>query len=176
MLVILERTADMKIYFDMDGVLADFNKGIVDLCGIAAKDQDLQTEAESEKMWEEIRKVDHFYDKLEPLPGAVKMFKLLHDKYGSDCEILTGIPKPKRHINNAGKDKISWAHRLLSPTVRVNIVFKEEKKRFCEGKDSILIDDLQKNIDEWREYGGTGILHKSTGDTMKILKNLSIID
>ena len=144
----------MKIYFDMDGVLADFNKGIVDLCGIAAKDQDLQTEAESEKMWEEIRKVDHFYDKLEPLPGAVKMFKLLHDKYGSDCEILTGIPKPKRHINNAGKDKISWAHRLLSPTVRVN----------------------RKNIDEWREYGGTGILHKSTGDTMKILKNLSIID
>ena len=104
------------------------------------------------------------------------MFKLLHDKYGSDCEILTGIPKPKRHINNAGKDKISWAHRLLSPTVRVNIVFKEEKKRFCEGIDSILIDDLRKNIDEWREYGGTGILHKSTGDTMKILKNLSIID
>ena len=80
MLVILERTADMKIYFDMDGVLADFNKGIVDLCGIAAKDQDLQTEAESEKMWEEIRKVDHFYDKLEPIPGAVKRFKLLHDK------------------------------------------------------------------------------------------------
>ncbi|MBR3516736.1 MAG: hypothetical protein IKO10_10510 [Lachnospiraceae bacterium] len=72
-------------------------------------------------MWEKIREVGHFYDKLDPMPGAVELFNEIYDKYGDKCEILTGIPKPKRGILTAGDDKIAWAHRILSPTFKVNI-------------------------------------------------------
>jgi hypothetical protein len=36
----------------------------------------------------------------------------------------------------------------------------------------LLIDDLPKNIAEWKSAGGTGILHKSTGQTLSQLKRL----
>ena len=39
----------------------------------------------------------------------------------------------------------------------VHVVLNEEKKNFCAGKESVLIDDLDRNIRRWTEAGGTGI-------------------
>ena len=159
-----------KIYFDMDGVLADFDGGVTKLCGLKPLSQGKgRSEEEDNRMWEKIRKVGHFYDKLEPMPGAVELFKEIYEIYGDKCEILTGIQKPKRGIETAGEDKTAWAHRLLSQELKVNIVYREEKKNFCKGAGSILIDDLKSNIDDWVSYGGTGILHISASDTRQRL-------
>jgi len=165
----------VKIYFDMDGVLADFNGGLIRLCDVEPEDQMHQTEAGTNAIWDGVRSVEHFYDKLEVLPGADEMFRRVYEKYGDRCEILTGIPKPKRQIADAGEDKIKWTHRLLSPDVKVNIVYREQKKDFCVGKGSILIDDLKSNIDAWEAYGGTGILHKDAEETMAILERMGVL-
>ena len=98
----------MKIYFDMDGVLADFNKGVKTLCGIPAPDQRPDNEAEDNAMWEAIRAVNHFYDNLEPIPGMPELFMELFRKYGQNCQILTAVPKPKRNIPEAKDDKRVW--------------------------------------------------------------------
>ena len=45
-------------------------------------------------------------------------------------------------------------------------IYKDENK--------ILIDDMEKNIQQWRDNGGIGILHTSTADTIKQLKELGI--
>ncbi len=165
-----------KIYFDMDGVLADFDGGVTRLCGLKPLVQgEHRSKEEDDLMWKKIREVSHFYDKLEPMPGAVELFKEIYDKYGDKCEILTGIPKPKRGILTAGEDKIAWSHRILSPGLKVNIVYREEKKNFCTGKDSILIDDLRSNIDDWISYGGTGILHISAEDTKNQLMKRKLL-
>ena len=165
-----------KIYFDMDGVLADFDRGVLELCGFKPQEQyGERSEEEDNRMWEHIRKVEHFYDKLEPMPGALEMFKKLYEKYGDRCEILTGIPKPKRGILTAGEDKTVWAHRLLSKDLVVNIVYREQKKKFCKGKDEVLIDDHPGNIASWREFGGTGILHVSAEDTIGQLREMEIL-
>ncbi len=116
--------------------------------------------------------MDHYYDKLELMPGAEKMFRILYDKYGDKCEILTGIPKPKRGILTAGEDKTNWVHRLLSKDIVVNIVFREQKPDYCTGKDCILIDDLEKNIEAWEECGGTGILFTDADLVMKQIYEL----
>ena len=71
--------------------------------------------------------------------------------------------------------KARWAHRLLSPDVKVNIVYREQKPEFCKGHQSILIDDYDKNIREWKEYGGTGILFLSANDTLTEMKAKGII-
>ena len=166
-----------NIYFDMDGVLADFERGVNEICGLKpisqnAKNNDSNAENE---MWEAIRKTGHFYDCLELMPGAKEMFDAVYDKYGDKCEILTGIPKPKRGIITAGDDKKAWVKRLLSKNIKVNIVYREEKPQSCTGKDCVLIDDFEKNIREWETIGGTGILNKSAADTMAKLRELGII-
>ena len=164
-----------KIYFDMDGVLADFERGFRELCGFEPIKQGARDPKKEDLMWESARLVGHFYDKLMPMSGALDMFQKIYEKYGDKCEILTGIPKPRRGITTAGEDKISWVHRYLSKDIVVHIVFREEKKNYAKGKGFILIDDYEKNIREWTEYGSTGILHISAEATIDELKKMGIL-
>ncbi len=154
------------IYFDMDGVLADFDRGVKELGGfsMAATDQDEKTKAADEAMWAAIKGVEHFYDRLEPLPKGFEMFKHIKETYPGIIEVLTGIPKPKRGMVTAGEDKEAWVKRLMGEDIPVHIVYKEEKKNFCTGKDCVLIDDRRANIEEWEASGGSGILYKE-GET-----------
>lgn len=155
-----------KIYFDMDGVLADFDGGVEKLCGIPRANQDVKDEARDTKLWAGVKMIPHFYDKLEPLEDGMKLFNTLYEQYGDRCEILTGIPKPHRGIETAGEDKKSWCKRLLPQGIKVNIVYKEQKKEFCKGKDCILIDDLKANIKDWECSGGSGVLYIGYVDAM----------
>ncbi len=163
-----------KIYIDMDGVLADFDRGVVELAGgVLPYEKNGKKVGIGSEMWEKVRQIDNFYDKLECMPGAKEMFDSIYAEYGDKCEILSGIPKPKRGIVTAKEDKINWAGRMLSEKLVVNAVYKEEKIRFCTGRDCILIDDFQDNIDNWETAGGTGILHINAEETLKELKELS---
>ena len=166
-----------KIFFDMDGVLADFDRGVKELCGLEPCSQgDDWQPGDDDEMWSRIREVGHYYDKLELMPGAKEMFDVIYGKYKDRCEILTGIPKPKRGIPTAGEDKIKWMRRMLSEDIVVNIVIREQKPEFCTGKDCILIDDLEGNIKEWEAEGGTGIRHVSPEETLRQLKEMGLLD
>ena len=166
-----------KIYLDMDGVLADFERGVKEICGLTPPSQNAKHHkpGEDDEMWEAIKACPHFYDYLELMPGAKGLFDALYDKYGDKCEILTGIPKPRREIVNAASDKKIWVKRLLSEDVVVNIVFREEKPQYCHGEGCVLIDDMERNIRDWSALGGTGIVNVSADETMEKLKELGIL-
>ena len=164
-----------KIYFDLDGVMADFERGVNEMCGEHSYAHEDMSTRHDDIMWEKIRQVDNFYDKLEMMPGAKELFNEVYEKYGDKCEILSGIPKPRRGILTAGQDKINWVHRMLSDKVKVNIVYKEDKPEYCCGKDCILIDDLPANIIAWEEAGGTGILNGGAEDTLELLTEMGIL-
>jgi 5'(3')-deoxyribonucleotidase len=166
-----------KVYFDMDGVLADFERGVKEILGLNPPDQNAKHHkpGDDDEMWEAIKKVTHFYDYLELMPGAKEMFDAVYERYGDRCEILTGIPKPKRGVVNAADDKKKWVRRLLSENVKVNIVYREEKPKYCTGKGCILIDDMQRNIRDWNEMGGTGIVNVSAEATMAKLRELQVL-
>ena len=70
-----------RIYFDMDGVLADFDRGVRDLCGMETLPQSTRSPEQDDLMWDRIRKVDHFYDRLEPMAGAKEMFGAVYGAY-----------------------------------------------------------------------------------------------
>lgn len=143
------------IYFDMDGVLADM-QGMMDKYGIKYNSPTEHDPVVDQNMWDEVRKIDHFYDKLKPVEGSVELFNNLSAKY--ECQILTAIPKEKWNIPDAKEDKINWAKRYLGDDVKINTVYRPEKKDFVKGSQSILVDDLPQNIQEWEAEGGTGIL------------------
>ena len=158
-----------KIFFDLDGVMADFDRGVYELCGMDAFSHEDDPVFNDDIMWAKIKEVGHFYDKLRLMPGAKRLFDDLYAIYGDKCEILSGIPKPRRGITTAGQDKINWVRRMLSKDVVVNIVYKEDKPDYCTGRDCILIDDLPANIKAWEKMGGTGIINTGAEDTREIL-------
>ncbi len=162
----------IKIYFDMDGVLADF-VGFVRENDIPYVPQTARKPAEDALMWDRIKQIPHFYYQLQPVHGTTELFKKLSSKY--DCEILSAIPKPRWGIENAREDKINWIKKYLGEDVVTNIVYREEKAAFCTGKNSVLVDDLQKNIDEWKAEGGTGVLFTNAKDAERqIMRILNI--
>ena len=149
-----------KIYFDMDGVLVDFNRGVKELANHEPIDQSVDDEEKTIALWNAVKKVDSFYYKLKPLNNMIEVFNEVNEKYPGCVEILSAIPKEKR-----GK-------KYLGKNVKVNIVYKEEKKNYSLGKDHILIDDLDKNINEWINSGGSGILFNENMDLLKELEKL----
>lgn len=164
-----------RIYFDMDGVLADFDRGVAELAGFERRHGQGESREEDDLMWEAVRKVGHFYAKLEPIPGSIELFCDLHDRYGGQCEILTGIPTPKRNMPESGGDKIEWVSRFLPEDVQANVVYRREKKNFCKGPGSVLIDDFHVNVAEWERHGGTGILFEEAEDARRKLRKLGIL-
>ena len=67
-----------KIYFDMDGVLADFDRGIRELCGVEPIDQDVAGDDDRIIIRENARKIPHYYARLELMPGAKEMFDTVY--------------------------------------------------------------------------------------------------
>ena len=128
--------------------------------------------SEDDRMFKAIHNVPLFYDKLKPLPGAVELFMEVWKRYGDDCQIQTGIPKPWRGIVTAEEDKRNWVRQLISPDVIVNVVLRKDKVNYCTSPDCILVDDFIANFRTWKKVGGTGILHKSIEETRHLLYRL----
>lgn len=148
----------MAIYFDMDGVLADFRVGVEQL-KIPYVPADTTDKAADDAMWDAIRVDAHFYAGLPEIPGGVWLFKALQAA-GLAPEILTAVPKPVHNIPNAAGDKIAWNEAHLGPGIRTHICLRAEKINMCRGPQDILFDDLEQNIQEWRKAGGTGVLFR----------------
>ena len=164
-----------KIYFDMDGVLADFTRGVRELCGFTPPHPNKVRPEDDEAMFAAMREVDHFYLKLEPIEGMIQLFNELRDSYGDKVEILSAVPRPSRGILHAEEDKREWVRRYLGDDVKVNIVLRKEKQDYALGKGYVLVDDTSQNIDEWEANGGTGVRFVSLPSLRTDLSGLGIL-
>lgn len=128
-----------RLYFDMDGVLVDFESGLAQ--------QDEQTLKEYEGRCDEI---PGLFGLMQPMPGAIEAVHKLNEHY--DCYILSTAP-----WNNpsAWSDKVSWITKHLDDVFHKKMVITH-CKNLCKG--DILIDDRGKNgtsqfEGEWIEFG-----------------------
>ena len=162
----------MTIYFDMDGVLADFKSG-AEQAGAAYVPAGTTDKKADDDMWDQIRKTPHFYAGLPEISRAVQLFKDLQAA-GEKPEILTAIPKPHYGIKYAAEDKKAWVETHLGPGIPVHICYRAEKIHKCGGPNDILIDDQDRNIQEWQAAGGTGILFRENMP-LKLPKRLMLL-
>ena len=167
-----------KLFIDFDGVLVNFDKGCIKLIGHSLDNVKFQELPPSEKTRVFETKLDtvDFWAHLEPMPdfntlwGYIKYFQ---------PNALTAYPTWGRHsMDVAKKGKWQWAKQHLGmPEARFHCVARQNKKNYAVigGHKNVLIDDHQRNIDEFNEAGGHGILHTSAVSTIVQLKMLGFV-
>lgn len=162
---LLKEVAEQKytIYCDMDGVLVDFDKGYEDLAGMTPKEAD----AKGPKFfWEPISKAgEKYWVDLEWMSDGKQLWNYIKKHNPS----LLSAPSREKS-SRTGKQK--WVDNNL-PNVELILRPASQKQEFS-GENKILIDDKDKNIEQWESKGGIGILHTSAADTIKQLKELGL--
>lgn len=157
-----------RVYIDSDGVIADFSSYVMQHYG---KLPDGLTGRDKKDFWQWVQ---HHNDTVEPfflnLPKMKDADVLLDycTKMFDEVIILTATGHTPIGV---GEQKREWYQKHY-PDLKVELVRKSsDKARYAES-GRILIDDRDKSIDPWVAAGGTGILHTSAEDTIKLIKLL----
>ena len=167
----------MKIYVDMDGVLADFRKGIYNFC------LERNIELPEKKHNKVLLKGTNFFDTLDVYPSAVKLVDFLDE----ECGGYHICSSPLRDDDeNSIKWKNKWLDRhMFMPKSRI---YTQEKHHYAHSlKDrkvyydtrewddpghyikqvkepNILIDDRLDNCANWVMNGGIAIRYVAERD------------
>lgn len=133
------------IFCDLDGVLADFEKGIEKALHKKCDQLD------KNMMFKYINKSKDFYEKLDWMPRGRELWEKIKEY---DPIILTGVLRNKSTI----EQKMKWCKRELGEDIHVITCYTKDKPKYCL-LNSILIDDRPINKDEWREKGGKFMIY-----------------
>lgn len=167
-----EQESEYKIYLDMDGVVANFDKRFEDLSGMAPKE--FESKYGKNKFWDfidEEHKVS-FWVGIPVMPGASALIDRVK-KY--NYELLTAPSVKKQSYLG----KILWVRNhndLLGGKPRINFKKAKDKhkvKSQLSDKD-ILIDDRMDTIERWEAAGGTGIHYKSASQVLNDLNKMGL--
>jgi cytidyltransferase-like protein len=152
-----------KIYVDMDGVLVDFDGGYEKLTGMTTRAAD---EKGPEFFWKPISKAGaKWWITLNWMSDGKQLWDYVK-KYNPE---LLSAPS-REEASRMGKRV--WVKREL-PGVKLILRSADKKQEFAS-PNSILIDDREKNIEQWKNAGGIGILHTDAASTIKKLKDLGL--
>jgi len=156
----------MRIYLDLDGVMADFDTHFVEYFGVDPQSLD------DDVMWKMINGYHDFYANLPLMKDAMELFNYLwwSTKF-EDVAILTACPKS--NYKNAAIQKRAWVrNHLLEDITIIPMMGGVNKALFMHEPGDILIDDMAKNCKAWEELGGVAIVHKNAADTLAKLKEI----
>ena len=158
----------MKLYVDLDGVLADFDSSAE---GKLGTDNIYKYEFVwgAEKFWTEMNKDETFFRYLSLKDDALKLWNNIEQ---FDPVILTALPKSG--ADRVEKQKRAWAGEHF-PGTEVITCLTKDKPKYCKLGD-ILIDDRAVNLDAWKKAGGIYIVHTTADRTISTLQALGVIN
>jgi hypothetical protein len=157
-----------KIYLDMDGVITDFDKRFTDLAGMGPREY--ESSFGKDKFWDFIDSKEKgggvgFWVGMPWMPGGPE----LYNRISQHNHALLSSPS-RSESSKLGKRL--WKKKY-TPNTDLILSLAANKKNYADG-GSILIDDRESNIQQWREAGGIGILYKSADQVNKELDKLGL--
>lgn len=152
------------IYLDMDGVIADFTKRYKELYRMEPREA--EKKKQFNKFFDEFIATSQFAS-LDLMPGTMDAITFLR-KLNVPTHILSSTASEERY-DAISNQKLIWLQRH-GITFNANFVPGKRHKYKFAGPDKIIIDDTESVIDQWREAGGIGILHKDWPSTMVMLR------
>lgn len=151
----------MQLYLDCDGVLADFERGAIDLLGMPPRP--LEKRYGLPMFWKRIAAHGDFYGSLPLMPDATTLFEAVRHL---DPIILTGLPRG----NWAAPQKVRWAAEHFPGTRIITCLAADKRKHARQG--DILVDDTLKYRDLWTGAGGIFVHHENARKTISILHEI----
>lgn len=166
-----------QIFCDMDGVIVDFLGGVKDFMSDKFDDYDMANNTHRNAFWKKLGLINKqnpkearaLWANLKWLPDGKRLWNYIK-KY--DPIILSSPGTSSRDIIEGGKRL--WIKRELG---NVKYIFDPAKWKYAASKpgmQNILIDDTSKKLDPWIEAGGMGILHTSSAETIRQLKEYKL--
>jgi len=167
-----EQKSEYKVYLDMDGVLADFDKRFEDIAGM--KPSEFENKYGTKAFWnliDEENKIS-FWVGIPEMPGAKALVDAVKDY---NFELLTSPSAKKQSYLG----KILWVRNhkdLFGGKPRINFKRAKEKHEIKPelSKTDILIDDREDTIGRWNAAGGTGIVYKNISQVLNDLGKLGL--
>ena len=152
--------AARKLFLDLDGVLADFDRGVRAVTG--KRPEALSVKA----MWRALAKAPDFYNTLDFMEDALLLWDYCRPHVPT---ILTGLPLGSW----APDQKRRWVARMLGPDVPIITCMSREKHRWS-GPGHVLVDDRASLRDAWERAGGDFVHHVSAERSIAALKALGL--
>lgn len=160
----------MKLYLDMDGVIADF-------FGAFEKkfEVDHWKDVDDPKLAVMSLKNTDWFNTLEVFPSTFKLVYAVREIAGRDYGICSSPIQGDEHNSSYWKRVWLERHGLL-PEIP-NLIFTSNKHKYAteaiSGEPNILVDDKHDNIKRWNDAGGIGIRYQANeSDVDELIKDL----
>ena len=158
----------MKIYLDMDGVLADFFGGLEKHSNVDHWKQIPKTEESIMGL-----KGTDFFNQLEPYNSANELVNFVINLTGDSGWGICSSSLRGDRDNSAYWKRVWLTKHFMMPSVE-NLIFTGRKEQFStdrfDGKPNVLIDDKPDNVSRWIAKGGVGIRYQANEDSLVDLK------
>lgn len=142
----------MRIFIDLDGVLADFDAAAAAIFGMPPREfEELHG---ARVFWKRLADAPAFYESLEWMPGGRELLEHAIALSVRPPMVLTGLPLG----DWAEPQKRAWCARELGPTIPVICCRSIDKHRYAVAGDVLIDDRLQNGLD-WTTAGGIFIHH-----------------
>lgn len=155
----------MQLFLDMDGVLADFDRGYWERFGVRPSKHDDQANAVD---WDLVRRTPGFYRELPPMHDFHELWDYAKR---FDPIVLTGVPAS---VAGAASNKREWVDKWLGKDVPMIGCRSRDKSLHMKAKGDVLVDDWEKYRELWIAAGGRWITHTSARKSILDLSDLLV--
>lgn len=149
------------LFLDCDGVLADFNAGVIAYLG--ADPNAYQKRYGPGLFWKRLAGHGNFYGELHEMSDARELFDAVKHLRPT---ILTGLPLGKW----AAPQKEAWAQEHF-PGVPIITTLARKKHEHMKPGD-VLVDDRENHRQLWEDAGGVFVHHRNAKETIRRLAEI----